>query len=433
MAINTSAAIRQQLIYQIFPRNYSSEGTFQEIIADLPRIKKLGVDIIYLLPIHPIGTLNRKGDMGSPYAIIDYYTINSEYGTLSDFQQLIEQTHKAGMKLMMDIVINHTAPDHVYTTTHPDYYYRKKDGKRGNKVGDWTDIVDLDYTNQDLWHEMTKMLVYWATLGVDGYRCDVASFVPISFWLQARLEVAKVKPDFIWLAESVHKEFLQFYRNQGYLAHSDSEVYQAFDICYDYDIHHEWLSFMQGKKTIYNYAQMLNLQECIYPMNYSKLRFLENHDQPRIHELTKDKQLTRNWVAFSFFQKGTAFLYAGQEAYATHHPDLFTKDTVDLTRFDSEYESLIRTLSSIKKKDIIASYTSYSIQACNDEIMQVVYENETAQLIGFFPLKKAHEVYKLPIAIADGTYNNQITGALLAIEKGMITVESQAIIIGTTK
>ena len=151
MSRNTSKDLRKLFFYQVFIRNHTKSGTFNEFVNDLDRIKNLGVDVVYLLPIHEIGIKNKKGDLGCPYSIKDYRSINHEYGTLDDFSNLVMETHKRGMKLMIDVVFNHTSYDSVLLEEHPEYFY-KKDGEFANRVGDWWDITDLDYTvSKDLW------------------------------------------------------------------------------------------------------------------------------------------------------------------------------------------------------------------------------------------------------------------------------------------
>ena len=229
MAVNTDPRLQNQIIYSIYVRNHTPEGTFRAVIGDLDRIRALGTDIIWLMPIHPIGVQGKKGTMGCPYANRDYRSVTPEYGTMEDFQELVRQIHARGMKCMIDVVYNHTSPDSVLYAEHPEYFYHNKEGKPGNKVGDWADVIDLDYTNRELWQYLTDTLIMWAKL-VDGFRCDVASFVPLEFWQQARRAVAKVNPDCIWLAETVHQSYGCMARRMGIYSALDFDEFSAFDL-----------------------------------------------------------------------------------------------------------------------------------------------------------------------------------------------------------
>ena len=163
---------------------------FKGLIADLI-IKDLGIDIVYLLPIHPIGLKDRKGEVGSPYAIYDYYEIAKENGSLDDFKLLVDEVHKRGMKLMIDIVFNHTSRDSILTQKHPEWFYHKPDGSFANRVGDWSDITDFDFSNREVWDYLIDVLKYWAQYA-DGFRCDVAPLLPLDFWLEADLNSIKL-------------------------------------------------------------------------------------------------------------------------------------------------------------------------------------------------------------------------------------------------
>ena len=151
MAKDTDIWLRQDVIYSIYVRNHTPEGTFNAVIPDLDRIKALGTDIIWLMPIHPIGVKGKKGTLGCPYANRDYRSVNPEYGTMEDFRHLVDEIHARGMKCIIDVVYNHTSPDSTLTVEHPEFFYRKPDGQMGNKVGDWSDVVDLDYNCRELW------------------------------------------------------------------------------------------------------------------------------------------------------------------------------------------------------------------------------------------------------------------------------------------
>ena len=202
MAINTDNALRRSVIYEVYVRSHTPEGTFKAIEPDLDRIAALGVDIVWFMPIHPIGELNKKGSLGCPYANRDYRTVNPEYGTLEDFLHLVEEIHKRGMKCIIDVVYNHTSPDSTLVAEHPDYFYYKPDGCRGNKVGDWTDVVDLNYENRALWQYQIDSLCYWASeYHIDGFRFDLMGVLDIETLNEARKALLKINPDIIMYGE----------------------------------------------------------------------------------------------------------------------------------------------------------------------------------------------------------------------------------------
>ncbi|WP_278475913.1 alpha-amylase family glycosyl hydrolase, partial [Ruminococcus bromii] len=349
MAKNTEISLRNKVIYSIYVRNHTNDGTFNAVADDLDRIKLLGTDIIWFMPIHPIGVKNKKGSLGCPYANKDYRTTNPEYGTMDDFKSLVEKIHAKGMKCIIDVVYNHTSPDSNLSVEHPEFFYRKPDGNFGNKVGDWSDIIDLDYSNKELWQYQIDSLVMWARI-VDGFRCDVASFVPVEFWKQAREAVAKVNPDCIWLAESVHSSFNVFSRKSGIYTASDYELFDAFDMEYDYDIREVFDKYLKGETTLSNYMDMFNYQEAIYPQNYDKMRCLENHDQPRICHYVKEKSDLENYTAFLYFLKGSTLIYAGQEFGCDETPSLFDKDVfprntgIDLSNLFAKLDTIKKTV-----------------------------------------------------------------------------------------
>ena len=350
MAANTDLSLRNVVIYSIYIRNHTEEGTFQSILPDLDRIKALGTDIIWFMPIHPIGEKNKKGSLGCPYANRDYRSVNPCYGTMEDFKTLVQAIHEKGMKCMIDVVYNHTSPDAILVTEHPEFYYRKPDGSFGNKTADWTDVIDLDYRNPDLWDYQIKSLRMWAGI-VDGFRCDVASLVPVEFWKRARESVAEVNPDCIWLAETVHGSFNLYNRILGQYAGTDSEMFQAFDMEYDYDIRDVFDRYLKGEAPLSLWLEGMNLQEAAYPDNYIKMRCLENHDQPRIASFIKDEKVLRNFTAMLYFLKGSTLLYAGQEFQNSHLPSLFEKD-VFLRDEAHDQSAFLSKLAEIKKEHL---------------------------------------------------------------------------------
>ncbi len=422
MAKETPLEWRNLNIYSIFLRNFSKKGTFNAVHSELDRIKHLGTDVIWFLPFYPIGELNRKGSVGSPYAIKDFRSIDPAIGTLDDFKLLVQEIHKREMKVMIDIVFNHTAPDSILVQEHPEWFYKKPDGSMGNRVGDWTDIVDLDYSNDELWAYQIETLVQWAKI-VDGFRCDVAPLIPIEFWKEARERVNAMKPDFIWLSETVEPHFIEHLRERDLIAHSDAEIYEAFDLTYAYDVFPEFKAYLAGEIPLSDYVRALNRQETIYPSNYVKLRFLENHDQDRIVNSLVDIEDLVEWTAFNYFQKGATLVYNGQEVGSKRLPNLFEKDPIDwVTGID--LSMWLQSLVDIKKEHVPVENIPYHLEAI-DELDTVImtYDCEDSKKIGVFNLKH-HEAW-VPLKVPDGEYYNLVKNRLFEVVDGKVsTIEA---------
>ena len=424
MAVNTDPRLQNQIIYSIYVRNHTPEGTFRAVIGDLDRIRALGTDIIWLMPIHPIGVQGKKGTLGCPYANRDYRSVNPEYGTMEDFQELVRQIHARGMKCMIDVVYNHTSPDSVLYAEHPEYFYHNKEGKPGNKVGDWADVIDLDYTNRELWQYLTDTLIMWAKL-VDGFRCDVASFVPLEFWQQARRAVATVNPDCIWLAETVHLSFGCLARRNGIPSTLDYDAYSAFDLEYEYDIREVFDKYLQGKIALSHYLDMLNYQEGAYPANYNKLRFLENHDQPRIASYLWTEAALKNYTAMLYFLKGTTLIYAGQEFESEHLPSLFEKEPIE-RRTGLDLSPLLRQLYAVKQG--FGTQDWFRAEADDENDIAILQRGgDGKRFLGVFSLKaKSAEV---SADAPDGEYQNLIDGETVPVRDGRLPCQGRPIIL----
>jgi len=423
-AINKS--LQQAIIYSVFVRNHTPEGTFRALMPDLPRIKELGCDIIWLMPIHPLGVKARKGSLGSPYANRDYRAINPEYGTLEDFEALVDAIHAQGMKCIIDVVYNHTAPDSVLWETHPEWFYHKPDGNPGNRVGDWTDIIDLDYTkDRALWDYQIETLCYWARF-VDGFRCDVASLVPVEFWQRAREAVERVRPGCIWLAETIHREFGEEMRRRGLYAATDAEAYAAFDIEYAYDIQTVFDRWLEGTASLSHYLDLIDFQENAYPRGFNKLRYLENHDTPRIAGRLGRGLSLENLTAFMYFLKGTTLIYAGQEVASDHTVTLFDRDPVSWET-GSDLSPLMARLAQIKHK-ALGCEDSFSVQADDEhDIAMLIREGEWGRAIGLFSLRG--EAVAMPVGAPDGTYVNLIDALPVEVRDGMLATDGRPVIV----
>src|SRR4030042_5546432 len=347
MASNAPASDRNLVIYEIYVRNHGTNGTFSDVEKDLPRLHTLGVDVLWFMPIHPIGVMNKKGSLGCPHSVRDYRDVNPEYGSKQDFAQLIQHAHDRGMQVMIDVVYNHTAHDSVLAAEHPEYFHLDENGNPVTTVPEWSDVIDLKYPNPSLTEYQIETLRDWVKRGVDGFRCDGASLVPQDFWLQAREEVAKVKPGVIWLAESVHASFVGARRSNKLTGLSDGGLYNAFDLTYDYDIWPIWQLAVQGKVPVRRYLEMLRFQDCIYPHNYIKMRCVEHHDQARIMRLAPSRAQGMAWTAFKTFNKGPFLIYGGQESAVKHTPSLFDIDKVEWGDFN--LQPFLTRLTKLKK------------------------------------------------------------------------------------
>lgn len=424
MAKQTSIALRSDVIYSIYVRNHTEEGTFRAVIPDLDRIKALGTDIIWFLPIHPIGIKGKKGSLGCPYANRDYRTVNPEYGTMEDFRALVDEIHARGMKCIIDVVYNHSSPDSTLVAEHPEFFYRKEDGSMGNHVGEWTDVVDLDYTCKELWDYQVESLVMWAGI-VDGFRCDVASFVPVEFWCRAREAVEKVRPGCIWLAETVHGGFGQFARKSGMYSANDYDMFQAFDMEYEYDVREVFDRYLKGETNLSNYIDVINFQECAYPANYIKMRCLENHDQPRICSFVKDRLSLTNYTAFLYFLKGTTLLYAGQEYMEDHVPSLFDKD-VFRREEDKDISTLFAKLYRFKKQ-VLSDEDHFKGRAEDANHIAILERDDNRmRKVGVFSLKGMSADVK--VDLPDGNYTNQLNGNIVAVADGKIICDGEPIV-----
>jgi cyclomaltodextrinase len=302
--------VRDGVIYEIYPRAFSQQGNFNGITARLDDLKALGVTILWLMPIHPIGQEKKKGTIGSPYAVRDYYGINPDYGTREDFKKLIAQAHRRGMKVIIDIVANHTSWDSVLMK-HPEFY--KRDAK-GNITYpyDWYDIAALDYKSPELRRYMTDMLKYWIReFDLDGFRCDVAGEVPTDFWENARAELEKVKPDIVMLAE----------------AHKAELLVKAFDLDYSWPLHSALTEVLQGHKSANEIKAAWEKERGEWPRNSLHMRFSDNHDERRsIARFGERGALAASALVFTL--DGVPLLYNGMEVGDTTEsgaPALFEK------------------------------------------------------------------------------------------------------------
>lgn len=443
MARNTDPSLRNQTIYSIYIRNHSLTGDFAGVTSDLDRIADLGVDILWLLPIHPIGTEKRKGNAGSPYAISDYRAINPEYGNLDDFTGFLTAAHRRGLKVIIDVVYNHSSPDSLLRKVHPEWFWKNPEGLFGNRIGDWSDIIDFDYSSPELWDYQIETLKGWLLEGVDGFRCDVASLLPLSFWLEARDKCSAVNPDTIWLAETVEVDFINSVRRKGYNCLTDTEALRAFDISYDYDIYPDWIRLIDGNIELGAFIDVLRTQESRLIDTDLKLRFIENHDQKRAAGLLDSELKLRQWTAFSLYAKGTGLIYAGQEETIKTKPDLFNLDPIswpdEKAESESDHFSYFKKIIGIKKSGIIRD-GYYWYPEAPEGILAAAYERRspdgrlTGLSLGLFNIgnKEKPEMNLKEIWSEFGfeeLLQEKICGRKVLLSYGIITVTAEPMIL----
>jgi hypothetical protein len=423
MAHDTPIEWRNLVIYEVFVRNHGPQGTFAEVESDLSRIRDLGVDVLWLMPIHPIGKVHRKGELGSPYSVADYREVHPDYGTRDDFLRLVSRAHELGMKVMIDIVFNHTAHDSVLVTEHPEWFHQDENGLPISTVLDWTDVIDLRHPNEALSQYLIETLQMWVRFGVDAFRCDVAALLPEQFWVRARRAVAEVKPGVIWLAESVHAAFVADRRAHGLIACSDSEVYRAFDLAYDYDIWPVWQSVVVGRQPTVRYLEMLRLQEAIYPANYVKMRCVENHDQVRIMALAPTREQALAWTAFAGFNKGPFLIYGGQESGCARTPSLFDSDKVQWGSY--ELAPFLTALARLKK-DPVETAGRFALLA-EEPAIQATWYLPGQSLFGVFNVARASG--DMAVRLPDGPYTDVLSGKTVVVEQGRMAIPDSAVIL----
>ena len=303
--------LRDGLVYEVFPRDFSPKGDFNGVTAQLDRLKDLGVNVVWLMPIHPMGKEKAKGSLGSPYAVRDFDAINPDYGTADDLKKLVAAAHKRGMKVFIDIVANHTAWDSVLMK-HPDWYTHDAAGKIIPPNPDWVDVADLDYNSAGLREYMKGMLVRWVRdFGIDGFRCDYAAGVPRDFWESVRADLDKVKPGIAMLAEADDPALLE----------------RAFDIDYAWDFYHSVSEALAGRAPASAVRETWERAAAAYPRGALRLRFSDNHDQLRA---TAQNGLPAALVASALMYTldGVPLLYNGMEVGDTTEsaaPALFEK------------------------------------------------------------------------------------------------------------
>ncbi len=361
-------------IYEANIRQYTPEGTFDAFAKHLPRLKDMGIDIIWLMPINPIGVKNRKGTLGSYYSVKDYYGVNPSFGTLEDLKNLVSKIHNMGMHVIIDWVANHSAWDNPLTTEHPEWYSKTKEGKfQPTPWYDWDDIIDFDYNQSGLRKYMTEALIYWVKeADIDGYRCDVAGFIPNEFWENVRTELEKIKPVFMlaeWESRDLHK--------------------RAFDMTYSWSLYDKMKDACTGGRGIGGIIEYLAHDINTFPQNGYRMTFTDNHDKNSWDGTPYTifgKGLHAAMVMCSVVN-GMPLVYSGQEAGLNKSLSFFEKDTIIWKK--NVNTEIFKKLFALKHKNQALWNGKFGGE------MIRVFNDRPNQIISFFREKNGDKV--LPI------------------------------------
>ncbi|MDP3431360.1 MAG: alpha-amylase family glycosyl hydrolase [Bacteroidota bacterium] len=322
---------KNAVMYEVNVRQFTPEGTFKAFETHLPRLKEMGVDILWFMPIHPISEKNRKGGLGSYYSVKDFKGINPEFGTIDDFKTLVNNAHDMGFKVIIDWVGNHTGWDNQWIVDHTDWYTKDSLGNVILPVADWSDVADLNYESQGIRAAMLDALKYWVKdVNIDGYRCDYAGGVPTDFWETARMSLDSIKPVYM-LAENQDQMDL---------------LNKAFNSNYGWSFHHLMNEIAQGKKTAQYLDSSLVKTEISYPVGTYPLQFTSNHDENSWNgtEYERLGDAVKSMAVLSFTVPGMPLIYTGQEAGLNRRLLFFEKDEIDWSNLEMQqfYQKLIQ-------------------------------------------------------------------------------------------
>ncbi|GAA4781113.1 alpha-amylase family glycosyl hydrolase [Stakelama sediminis] len=400
------------VLYELNTRQFTPEGTFRAARKQLPRLKKLGVNIIWLMPIHPIGKKNRKGTLGSPYSVRNYLEVNPRLGTKADLKAFVDAAHKLGMHVILDWVANHTAWDNVWVKAHPDWYERNWKGDfTPTPWWDWSDIIDLNYDKPALRKAMTDAMVYWVkNFGIDGYRADVAGYVPLDFWETARARLERIRPVFM-LAEWKFPEYTR----------------KAFDAVYAWDWHNTMKNIAQGKADATALYGYYSENESAWPKSAMRMVYVANHDS-NAWEGTQYENFGEALpavIALSFTGEGIPMIYDGQEACNHKRLAFFEKDTIQWDahpdcRLGSLFHDLIRFRDDNKALHN-GKWGARMVKVDNDKPQQVfswVRQEGNDKVFGVFNLSAKPVTVSFPTRLQAGTYHEFRGSAPVTITRG---------------
>lgn len=328
------------VLYELNIRQFTPEGTLNAAIERLPFLRSIGIDVIWLMPIYPIGVEGRKGTLGSYYSISDYKGVNPEFGTADDFRAFVSAAHAMGIKVLLDWVANHTARDARWITERPADWYERDEQGVAKVPWDWTDTAKLNYANHDVWLGEIDAMRYWVEeFGVDGFRCDMAMLVPIEFWQEASEELHKIKSDIFMLAE----------------AEEDNLFDRAFNMSYQWNVHHIMVDIAKGARRVWDLRNAIHAERQRYPREAMRMSFTSNHDENSWSgsEQSRFGASLEVMTALTFLMPSTMpLIYTGQEVGYDHSFEFFERDAIPAELYrENRTTELYRRLIALKHRE----------------------------------------------------------------------------------
>lgn len=426
MAKTTNLTLRHKMLYHVFIRNFTEEGTFLAIIPKLPRLKALGTDIIMLHSIFEATEFAQEGKAGNPYVVKNYEEIGAEYGTFEDFTALVKAIHDLGMQVVLNFPIFHLSRDSDLIERHPEFFLKNELGEMISRIQAYDTAWDLDYSNPKLWDYLIKYLEHWAKY-VDGFAANGAPLVRPEFWSSARDEVEDVHPFFYWIGGSLSDEWLRDLQIKNIPYLTEGELYATFDVLDERsmsELHHK---FYNNDIDVSNYTYLLNWYELRLPRTYVKMRGFEIDDTMRIAAQIQDTDELEAWTAFSFFQKGIAAIMMGQEYGITEKIDIRSKEVINWTK-QHDMSDLISRLAQMKKREICKS-GYYIIQPEEPNVIVASYHYYNQHLFGFFKLRKDNNKYQVTTGLPTGKYKNLLDDEIYTVSKGYVTLKNKPVVL----
>jgi glycosidase len=387
-------------IYEVNIRQYSAAGSFKAFAESLPRLKDMGVEVLWIMPIHPIGKINRKGSLGSYYSIADFKGVNPEFGTPADFKKLVDLAHDLDMKVIMDWVANHAAWDNVWTKSHPEYFVRDEEGNFKAPY-DWTDVIQIDHSNAGEQDAMIDAMQYWVTeFDIDGFRADLAHLTPLTFWKKARTAIEPLKPNLFWLAES-----------------EEIDYHEVFDATFTWEWMHTTENYYKAKTGFNSLYDVLAKYNTSFPEQAHRMYFTSNHDENTWNGTGFEKygDMLKCLSVFSCTWNGIPMIYSGEEMLNTKRLAFFEKDNIE---WNGEYQlhDLYKTLLTLRKNNPAlrsadeAVTTFHILTEGGKNIMAYLRKNDLYEVLVFLNLSKEPAAFTIKDLLINNVYTNVFTG-----------------------